>query len=60
VSGFADTGTRLYAVVDCPDESVTQVQPPPLAADCAITSTAPPAYEPAAAPDLASARPPAR
>lgn len=60
VAGFADTGTRLYEVVDCPDVSITQVQSPPPASGCAISSAAPPSYEPAAAPDLASAQPPTR
>ncbi len=58
VSGFADTGTRLYEVTDCPDTSITDIPTPPPAPDCTITSLAPPAYHSAAAPDLASAQPP--
>ena len=60
VSGFADTGTRLYEVVSCPDVSITAVPAPPPAPACAITSVAPPAYAPVAAPDLASSQPPGR
>ena len=58
VSGFADTGTRLYEVVSCPDASITEVAAPPPAPACAITSVAPPAYRPVARPDLASSQPP--
>lgn len=58
VLGFADTGTRLYEVVGCPDVSVTAVPAPPPAPACAITSVAPPAYAPVAAPELASSQPP--
>ena len=60
VSGFADTGTRLYEVVSCPDVSVTAVPAPPPAPACAITSVAPPVFGPVAAPDLASSQPPGR
>lgn len=58
VSGFADTGTRLYEVVSCPDVSITEVPAPPPAPACSIASLAPPAYSPVAPPDLASSQPP--
>ena len=58
VSGFADTGTRLYEVVSCPDASITDIPAPPPAPACAITSVAPPAYSAVAAPKLASSQPP--
>ncbi len=60
VSGFADTGTRLYEVVSCPDAAITEVPAPAPAPACAITSVVPPAYNPVAPPDLASAQPPAQ
>ncbi len=58
VSGFADTGTRLYEAIDCADPSITELKPPPTLPACTIASIAPPAYSPAARPDLASAQPP--
>jgi hypothetical protein len=58
VSGFADIGTQLYEVVSCPDAGITEVSAPPPTPDCAITSTAPPAYDPVPPPDLASSQPP--
>lgn len=60
VSGFADTGTRLYEVVDCPDASITAVPAPPPAPACAISSVAPPSFSAVDAPDLASSQPPGR
>ena len=36
----------------------TEVPAPPPTPDCAITSTAPPAYDPVPPPDLASSQPP--
>ncbi len=60
VSGFADTGTRLYEVVSCPDASFTDLPSLPPAPACAITSAAPPAYRSVPQPDLASSKPPAQ
>lgn len=60
VSGFADSGTRLYEVVDCADAPIVAVEAPPPTTACAISSVAPPSYEAVPPPDLASSQPPER